>query len=196
MKLQHLFDAFNAEAKERNENIVKLGQEKKEASKKLITLNKEYENYIENGDDARADEIFDEINETERNVKMLTKKIASKQNVSKRIMREKVVELAMRQTTLKDEYKEDQKALQKELDDAIEQYNKVVVKINKLNDEFQEEFDKFAGLSDAYNLEADKDNYRAMRNAGYRPYPPHPTLIVLNNYDKDAQHLIKFNGKY
>lgn len=168
MRTQHYFDAFNAETTERNQGIEKLNTQIRDEKAQLVELNKQYQMLVEQGQDEKADALFDDIEALEKSIKIVTKRVQTKTDVSKKVQRERLIELLMHQTEVKGLYKDDVDKINSELKDAVDNLNKVIDKKNQLQSDFNDEMEHYVLNFEHYGLKEDKEVSKIMRDGGFR----------------------------
>lgn len=75
LKTKHLFEKHEQLIENNKTIISELEESIKNKQSELEDLNKQYEEYIKNGEDDKADKLFGEIVKAETDIKMTQKKI-------------------------------------------------------------------------------------------------------------------------
>lgn len=187
MRTQHYFDAYNAETNERNQGIEKLNTQIREEKAQLVDLNKQYQSLVEQGQDEKADALFDDIEALEKSIKTVTKRVQTKADVAKKVQRERLIELLMHQTEVKGLYKEDVEKLNSELKDAVDNLNKVIDKKNELQSDFDDEMERYVWNYERYGLKEDKEIRKVMYDGGFRTSPTQSYSLGLCWIGKNVQ---------
>lgn len=164
MKTEAYFDEYNEYVIGQRENINKLENERQELTQRIKEDKAKYKELIANSQDDEADALYTTFDSNEKKLKALEKRLSTKKEVFDEARRKKAIELIKHQADLPHLYKKDKERILAKFKPIIEEYNKIINEISKLNDEYEIEFDRFVRVYDKENFEKDKEIRAEIRN--------------------------------
>ncbi|WP_145455915.1 pathogenicity island protein [Staphylococcus epidermidis] len=164
MKTEAYFEEYNQFITNQRKAINELEQQRNDLQAKIKSDKKEYKQLVANGEDAKADELYQTTDADERQLKAISKRLATKQEVFDETRKEKAIELIKHQADLPHLYKNDKERILAKFEPIVEEYNKILNEISKLNDEYEIEFDRFVRVYDKENFEKDEEVRAEIRN--------------------------------
>lgn len=164
MKTAKYFDEYNEYVTGQRENINKLENERQELTQRIKEDKAKYKELIANSQDDEADALYTTFDSNEKKLKALEKRLSTKKEVFDEARRKKAIELIKHQADLPHLYKKDKERILAKFEPIVEEYNKIINEISKLNDEYEIEFDRFVRVYDKENFEKDKEIRAEIRN--------------------------------
>ncbi|MEB2656543.1 pathogenicity island protein [Staphylococcus haemolyticus] len=164
MKTAKYFDEYNEYVTGQRENINKLENERQELTQRIEEDKAKYKELIANSQDDEADALYTTFDSNEKKLKALEKRLSTKKEVFDEARRKKAIELIKHQADLPHLYKKDKERILAKFEPIVEEYNKIINEISKLNDEYEIEFDRFVRVYDKENFEMDKEIRAEIRN--------------------------------
>lgn len=164
MKTEAYFDEYNQFITNQRKAINELEQQRNDLQAKIKSDKEEYKQLVANGEDAKADELYQTTDADERQLKAISKRLATKQEVFDETRKEKAIELIKHQADLPHLYKNDKERILAKFEPIVEEYNKILNEISKLNDEYEIEFDRFVRVYDKENFEKDEEVRAKIKN--------------------------------
>ncbi|MCO6212049.1 pathogenicity island protein [Staphylococcus epidermidis] len=164
MKTEAYFEEYNQFITNQSKAINELEQQRNDLQAKIKSDKEEYKQLVANGEDAKADELYQTTDADERQLKAISKRLATKQEVFDETRKEKAIELIKHQADLPHLYKNDKERILAKFEPIVEEYNKILNEISKLNDEYEIEFDRFVRVYDKENFEMDKEVRAEIKN--------------------------------
>ncbi|MCH4404267.1 pathogenicity island protein [Staphylococcus haemolyticus] len=164
MKTAKYFDEYNEYVTGQRENINKIENERQELSQRIKEDKAKYKELIANSQDDEADALYTTFDSNEKKLKALEKRLSTKKEVFDEARRKKAIELIKHQADLPHLYKKDKERILAKFEPIVEEYNKIINEISKLNDEYEIEFDRFVRVYDKENFEKDKEIRAEIRN--------------------------------
>lgn len=151
LKTKHLFEKHEQLIENNKTVISELEQSIKNKQSELEDLNKQYEEYIKNGEDDKADKLFGEIVKAETDIKMTQKKLSTKRPILEKKEMDNVIEICTRLKDLPGLYKEESDILKNEYIEAKKKLNEIEKRINDINRNYNNEYEDFVDLFDEYH---------------------------------------------
>lgn len=164
MKTEAYFEEYNQFITNQRKAINELEQQRNDLQAKIKSDKEEYKQLVANGEDDKADELYQTTDADERQLKAISKRLATKQEVFDETRKEKAIELIKHQADLPHLYKKDKERILAKFEPIVEEYNKVVDEIAALNDEYEYEFYRFVKPYDKENFEKDKEVRAEIKN--------------------------------
>ncbi|GGI38284.1 MULTISPECIES: hypothetical protein [Staphylococcus] len=164
MKTEAYFEEYNQFITNQRKAINELEQQRNDLQAKIKSDKEEYKQLVANGEDDKADELYQTTDADERQLKAISKRLATKQEVFDETRKEKAIELIKHQADLPHLYKKDKERILAKFEPIVEEYNKIANEISKLNDEYEIEFDRFVRVYDKENFEKDEEVRAEIRN--------------------------------
>ena len=193
MKTESYFEEYNQFVTDQRNAINELEQQRNDLQAKIKADKEKYKQLVANGEDDKADELYQTTDEDERQLKAITKRLETKKDVADEIKRNKTIELLKHQFDLPSLYSEEKSTVLKKLANVVEEYNKVIDEINDVNDRFKEEFERYGVLYDQEEIYKDTEAKKAL-NGQFREYL-HAPYINSNHLPFESNKKLKFKKR-
>lgn len=187
MKTKHLFENYKEGIKGYNDELLTIDNRVKEATSKIESLTSKYKEYVKNGSDEKADQVFDEISKLEDDKAKDIKKYNVKKEMFESIKYNKLLELLLNRKDVPKFYEEEKQEVLKNLNKAIVNFNAAMDKLNSLNKEYRKDMYEFDTWIDIHNMKKD-DRFRSEYGKVIALYTDthlfNPNSIIFNKKNK------------
>ena len=165
MKTESYFEEYNHFITNQRKAINELEQQRNDLQAKIKADKEEYKHLVANGEDDKADKLYQTTDTEENQLKAINKRLTTKQEVFDETRKEKAIELIKHQSELPKLYEDEKQGLIAKFEPIIEQYNDIIDEINDLNERYTEEFERYAIPYRRENFDED-----AQIRSDLRPY--------------------------
>ena len=165
MKTEAYFEEYNQFITDQRKAINELEQQRNDLQAKIKADKEEYKQLVANGEDDKADKLYETTDTEEKQLKAINKRLTTKQEVFDGTRKEKAIELIKHQSELPKLYEDEKQELIAKFESIIEQYNDIIDEINDLNERYTEEFERYAIPYRRENFDED-----AQIRSDIRPY--------------------------
>ncbi|MBU7228976.1 pathogenicity island protein [Staphylococcus pseudintermedius] len=157
MKTESYFEEYNKYVEQQSNAIKELEQKRDHLQNSVVNDKQKYKEYVASGYDDEADKLYQVIDDNERQLKAINKRLETKKTVASEVKRTKAVELLKHQSELPKLYEEEKNNVISKLKTVVLEYNKVIDEVNDINDRYEEEYKRYAHLYNMENLYDDKE---------------------------------------
>ncbi|MDS3947458.1 pathogenicity island protein [Staphylococcus epidermidis] len=171
MKTEAYFEEYNQFITNQRKAIYELEQQRNDLQAKIKADKEEYKQLVANGEDDKADKLYETTDTEEKQLKAINKRLTTKQEVFDETRKEKAIELIKHQSELPKLYENEKQELIAKFEPIIEQYNDIIDEINDLNERYTEEFERYAIPYRRENFDEDAQIRRDLR-PHFREYAP------------------------
>ncbi len=163
MKTKYLFEQHEQLIRENSKTIQDLQLDTQNKRQELNKLNKQYEQYVSEGQDDKADSLFSKIVSTETAIKMNEKKLSTKGPILKKKERDNVIAILKQIDELPKLYADEKADLEKKYEEAKRQLMAVEAEIKELNRAYDDDYLQYVDMYEHYDYGFPQD--KTFRNA-------------------------------
>ncbi|MDU4964734.1 MAG: pathogenicity island protein, partial [Staphylococcus warneri] len=171
MKTEAYFEEYNQFITNQRKAINELEQQRNDLQAKIEADKEEYKQLVANGEDDKADKLYQTTDTEEKQLQAINKRLTTKQEVFDETRKEKAIELIKHQSELPKLYEDEKQELIAKFEPIIEQYNDIIDEINDLNERYTEEFERYAIPYRRENFDEDAQ-IRSDLRPHFREYAP------------------------
>lgn len=171
MKTEAYFEEYNQFITNQRKAINELEEQRNDLQAKIKADTDEYKQLVANGEDDKADKLYQTTDTEEKQLKAINKRLTTKQEVFDETRKEKAIELIKHQSELPKLYEDEKQELIAKFEPIIEQYNDIIDEINDLNELYTEEFERYAIPYRRENFDEDSQ-IRSDLRPHFREYAP------------------------
>jgi len=168
MKTTHLFKQHEQMISENRKTIQELQQDTDTKRQELKELNQQYEQYVNDGQDDKADSLFSSIVSTETAIKMNEKKLNTKGPILKKKERDNAINILKQVNKLPELYADEKAVLEEKYETAKRQLMAVKAEITVLNRTYDDDYLQYVNMYEDYDEGQDKSFRREANEKGAR----------------------------
>lgn len=191
MKTKHLFEQHDEMIKNNAATIRALKDDITAKKRKLDELNQKYKEFVNDGHDDKADNLFAEIVSTEMAIKMNEKKLNTKVPILNKKERDNAIAILKQIDELPKLYADEKAALEEKYETAKRQLMEVETEITGLNDTYDDDFLQYVGMFEDYDhgFPEDKTFRQEAEKQGVRSqdYRHHFQKLIIKTEELDKK---------
>ncbi|HFG0274899.1 TPA: pathogenicity island protein [Staphylococcus aureus] len=142
--------------------IQELEQERNALESKIKLDKSTYKQLIMDGQDDKADNLYQATDADEKKLKALNKRLETKKSVSKEVKYQKTIELLKHQSELASLYESEKQSALGKLKKVVDAYNEIIDEIEDINDRYEDEHQQYASIYSQEQLYDDKEAREAL----------------------------------
>lgn len=162
MKTESYFKEYNQFVLDQRKAIQELEQERNALESKIKLDKSTYKQLIMDGQDDKADNLYQGTDADEKKLKALNKRLETKKSVSKEVKYQKTVELLKHQSELSSLYESEKQSALGKLKKVVDAYNEIIDEIEDINDRYEDEHQQYASIYSQEQLYDDKEAREAL----------------------------------
>lgn len=162
MKTESYFKEYNQFVIDQQKAIQELEQERNALESKIKIDKSTYKQLIMDGQDDKADNLYQATDADEKKLKALNKRLETKKSVSKEVKYQKTIELLKHQSELSSLYESEKQSALGKLKKVVDAYNEIIDEIEDINDRYEDEHQQYASIYSQEQLYDDKEAREAL----------------------------------